>query len=250
MKLELAMTERDKKLLVFLGIFVIIVCFGYWGIRPAVNSMTEMKEERADLENQQDMNELKLGELPLLQEDNDKLEENITTARASYFSMMSSDEVDRYLTYMALEHNLSAYDMDITMPTGNCTLEPYQYSAKSLQDGKEVDSVSEEDLNDSGEAETTEEEEAEETEDSQEEEDEEEEVDNGIYVATVALRLGGEQKDLTQLVNDLSASEQRLRVCSYSYDTKQTVETEEDGTYEVTGNMVLNITLELYMCQE
>ena len=37
MKFE--MTERDKKLLIFLSVFLIVVCIGYWGLYPIVKDI-------------------------------------------------------------------------------------------------------------------------------------------------------------------------------------------------------------------
>ncbi len=236
MKLEFTMSERDKKLLIFLGVFVILVCFGYWGIRPILKSVTNIKEQIEDDKDVKAMNDLKLSELPMLQVDNEKMEENIETARGNYFSIMTSDEIDRFFTDMALSHNLYAYDLTIKMPSKTSDLEPYQYSEKALKPTKKEET-------------DTDDEEDEDT-DSTTSLDDYEEVDNGIYAVTVTMRLGGTQEELTRLVNELSNTEQKLRVCKYSYTKQKDIQTGEDGTYEVIENVVLNMTVELYMCEE
>lgn len=247
MKLELSMKESDKKLLVFLGVFVVVVCFGYWGIRPNVKKIYEMKDDMADYEAIQMMNEMKLAELPLLQIDNDNLEENIVSVRSNYFPMMSSDAVDRYFTNMALDYQLNAYDLTITMPEESCSLSPYQYSKKATSPSED-----EEDLYD-------EEDEAAATGTSVEDmevsgelsdEDEENTIDTGIYAVTVSMRLGGDQADLTRLVHDLSNSEQKLRIRNYSYSSQQQILSGVDGLYNVLENRVLDITIDIYMCEE
>ena len=43
MKFEI--TERDKKLLVMLSIFVIVVCIGYWGIYPVMKEKKKLGKE-------------------------------------------------------------------------------------------------------------------------------------------------------------------------------------------------------------
>ena len=48
MKVEL--TQRDKKLLTFLGVFVIIVCIGYWGILPQIKAANDYEDEIAEEE--------------------------------------------------------------------------------------------------------------------------------------------------------------------------------------------------------
>jgi hypothetical protein len=173
---------------------------------------------------------MKLSELPFIQADNETLEENIVEARADYFAMMTSDEIDKYFTDLALSYNLYSYDLNISMPSDTCDLEPYQYSDKALM----PEDDEEEDTDDS----------------SDDLLDEEEAPDTGIYAATVTLRLGGEQKNLTTFVDDLSNTNQKIRICKYSYSTNQNVISGTDGTYDVVESTVLNITVEIYMCLE
>jgi cell division protein FtsB len=249
MKLELAMRESDKKLLIFLGVFVVIVCFGYWGIRPNINQMIEINEQIADDEDIKMVYDMKLAELPMLQAENEKLEENIQTARDAYFPMMSSDEVDRYFTNMALSYNLQSYDLSITMPEESCTLEPYQYSAKALKtENTDEEYINVADTDDDTASDSSEALDDDTTSDFDSEE--EELLDNGIYAVTVTLRLVGEQADLTRFAHDISNSDQKLRVKNYSYSTIQSVQTGTDGTYDVLERRILNVTIDLYMCEE
>jgi hypothetical protein len=245
------MSEKDKKLLACLGVFVVIVCFAYWGIRPILKSVTEIDEQIADDEDIQAMNDIKIAELPLIQKDVDQLESDIDAARDNYFSIMTSDEVDRYFTNMVLSYNLHSYDLTITMPDTSCDLQPYQYSGKFLKGDEE--SESETDTSHLSQIEQVDEETAEEADgetDETAEAVEEEVADNGIYVAEVTMRLGGQLSDLTKLINDLSGTDQKLRVSQYSYSTTQSIQTGEDATYEVTENRVLNMTVEIYMCED
>jgi hypothetical protein len=124
---------------------------------------------------------------------------------------------------MVLSYNLNSYDLTIQMPTECSALEPYQYSEKmALQKQNE------------------------ETEEDAEEED----LDNGIYTVTVEMRLGGDISELTRLLDSLFESDRRLRVSNYYYTTQQTIQTEENGSYAVLENSVLNLTVEIYMCAE
>jgi hypothetical protein len=246
------MSEKDKKLLVFLGVFVVIICFAYWGIRPILKSITEIDEQIADDEDIQALNDIKIAELPLIQKDVDQLEDDIDAARDNYFSIMTSDEVDRYFTDMVLSYNLHSYDLTITMPDTFCDLQPYQYSEKFLKgDDEEEQEIDPSHLSQIEQVdEVTAEESDEETDETAEDAEEEEAADNGIYVAEVTMRLGGQLSDLTKLINDLSDTDQKLRVSQYSYSTTQSIQTGEDATYEVTENRVLNMTVEIYMCED
>jgi hypothetical protein len=172
------------------------------------------------------MNELKISELPMLRTDNEKLEEQIEAAKKDYYDMMTSAEVDRYFTDMVLSYNLNSYDLTIKMPTETSDLEPYQYSAK-----KKLQEQSEE---------------------TQEEQwsGNEEATDDGIYAVTVQMRLGGEQSDLTRLLDSLFHSDKRLRVSNDYYTTQQSIQVGESGSYAVLESSVLNLTVELYMCAD
>ena len=47
MKITTEITDRDKKLLLFLAIFVIVVVFGFFIIRPLAETDAALKEELA-----------------------------------------------------------------------------------------------------------------------------------------------------------------------------------------------------------
>jgi hypothetical protein len=203
---------------------VVVVGFCYWGIRPIVTKINGLNEQIEDEKDVQALNELKISELPLLRADNEKLEGQIEDARTYYYDMMTSDEVDKYFTNMVLSYNLNSYDLTIQMPTECSALKPYQYSEKmALQQQNE---------------------------ETEEDAEEEEDLDNGIYTATVEMRLGGDISELTRLLDSLFESDRRLRVSNYYYTTQQAIQTEENGSYAVLENSVLNLTVEIYMCAE
>ena len=73
----------------------------------------------------------------------------------------------------------------------------------------------------------------------------------GIKSAEVSMRLGGEEKDLQKLINDLSNSKNSLRVVSFNWsDDRSVTYGEEEGDYEIVMTRILNIKLEIYMCEE
>ena len=77
------------------------------------------------------------------------------------------------------------------------------------------------------------------------------EVTTGIYNATVTLRLGGNESDLLRLIEDLSNSDKKIRVCNYSWSEERSISNlTEDGEYNVNIDRVLSITLEIYMYEE
>lgn len=220
MKLEMQMTEKDKKLLLVLGILLIVVCFGYWGIRPMLSDILEINQEIQEEEATKEANDEKLMDLAMLKVENEKKEEDIQDAKKLYFSMMSSDAIDQYFTNMVLDYDLQAYDLDIEISQSPCDLEPYQYSEKASQKQDTKTKSTDSD------------------------------TDTGIYVATVQMRLGGDMEKLSTFVEDLSNMEKKLLVQTYSYKSQQNVQKGADNSYSVEDSEVLNITVDIYMCKD
>lgn len=239
MKLE--MTDRDKKLLIGLAIGVIIVCFGYWGIFPIIMDMQDIDDDimvQSDLEQ---LNSMKIAQLVGLEMDNQTYEEEILEARANFYKMMTSDQIDKEFTEKALEHNLLIYDMTITMPMAPAELLPYQYSRKALYgdeediEGDEVwgeasnDIVSSDDILFS---------------------DMEEENNTGVYCAAVSLMLSGSSNDLQDLMEELVKEGIKIRMCSFSYERSREVVAGGNNAYDVIYDNKLSVMLEIYMCEE
>lgn len=228
MKMELQ--DRDKKLLIFLSIFVIVVCIGYWGIYPALKSAKKYDNE---IEEQKDLKEINKNKVNLVldAEGNcEAMEAEIQQVRAGFFPMMSSDEIDKYFTSIILDYNLYAYDLDIKIDDEVTDLKPYQYSQKAKdlealeQSGQQQKVAVSDDF-----------------------------IDDvvGVYTVSVKLRVGGDEKDLEKLINDLSNTDQQLRICSFSWSNEQSLEYgEEEGEYKVVNTRILNLSLEIFMCEE
>lgn len=230
MKMEL--NERDKKLLVFLSIFVIVVGIGYWGIFGTVKKMNKINDQIEEEQALKDLNEMKILMLPdseLLCAD---LEDQIATAKDNFFPMMSNDEIDKYFTGLVLDYKLYAYDLDIRVSDELAKLVPYQYSQLAAELA------------------------AEETASGSKESDEavnEDFADDivGVREATITLRVGGEEADIKKLINDLSNNDKMIRVVNFAWsEERNLVYGEEEGDYEVETTKVLNITVEIYMCEE
>lgn len=229
MKMEIS--EKDRKLLVFLSIFVIVVCFGYWGIYPAIKGAKEIEKDIENEQEIQEINDMKIAMLVDVQVQNDKLEEKIKGSKEDYFEMMSSAEIDKYFTEMILDRKLNSYDLSISLPSNEkdtTKLKPYQYSARA-KELKELEKEAKKSNNSDAKKESG---------------------VTGIYTATVSLKLGGDEARINKFINDLSAMDKKLRVCSYSWSGEKKIEENEDGAYTVDIEKVLTMTVELYMCEE
>lgn len=252
MKLEMKMTQRDKKLLIFLAIFVIVVGIGYWGVFPQVREIFDIEKKIVKEETKKDVVDGKLVELPMLEKDNQIMEEEILKERETFFSMMTSDEVDKYLTGMVFDYELEAYSLSIKMPTDVTSLKAYKNSEKYEEDLKKerereeeasipkasskdsdpygiyddaLTSSGPEGLKDSGLI--------------------------GMYHIEVTMELGGNQEDLQQFLDDMFEVKDKIWVKSYSWTMVREVVPNEE-TKEVELVMVPRLTLELnlYMCEK
>ncbi len=253
--MQTKMTERDKKLLFALVIIVIVFVIGYLGIYPLVKSVREINKEIEEQEALQSENEIKLTNLTIIQVDNEKMEEDIIEKRKDFYPVMAASDIDKLLTGKALSYNLYSYDLDIDVNDTVVSLVPYQYSDRGEDDDTDASEDDQEDAvdavdyldntyssgsNSSGSTDTG---------------DASSDADGtttdmsavGIYVAYVNMRLGGNRADLEKFLDDMVASGEKVRVVSYSWTEGRQLDYNNDGTYNLVTEKVLDISLELYM---
>ncbi len=248
MKLEMQMTERDKKLLIFLAIFVIVVGIGYWGLVPQIRAINEINDDIISEQDKMFLDDMKVAELPFLMDENEELEGGITEARSHFYPVMTSDGIDKMLTFMVLDYNLQAYDLRIDMPSDEASLEAYQYSQKYIDDQRAAD---EEAYTSSGSSSKN-------GKDSEDDEDEitafteyEEEPSTGIYAVKTNMRLGGSEADLQKLINDLSTTNETMHLVRYEWHRGENLHyDEENDEFFTEPNVELNIELVIYMYEE
>lgn len=258
--MQTKMTERDKKLLFALVIIVIVFVIGYLGIYPLVKSVREINKEIEEQEALQSENEIKLTNLTVIQVDNEKMEEDIIEKRKDFYPVMAASDIDKLLTGKALSYNLYSYDLDIDVNDTVVSLAPYQYSDRGEDDDADASEDDQEDAVDaadyldntyssgskssgSGSGGSTDTGDASSASDGTT-------TDMsavGIYVAYVNMRLGGNRADLEKFLDDMVAGGEKVRVVSYSWTEGRQLDYNNDGTYNLVTEKVLDISLELYM---
>jgi len=239
MKVEL--TQRDKKLLTFLGVFVIVVCIGYWGILPQIKGAQEYKDDIEEQRTLRDVYDQKIALLVGVQANNDELEDLISGAKENYYPVMDSDAIDKLITNTVINnYKLMAYDL-IIGERNIAELGPYIYSKKSLtgkSDAKQkalssaAPVIGEDGMTlfsdvaaaDAGTV--------------------------GIYKVAVSMRLSGDKLNISKLLDDLALTKKKLRLVNYSTETEETIIPHNDGNDEILVNNILNLTVELYMCAD
>lgn len=249
--MQTQMTQKDKKLIVFLAIFVIVVAGGYWGIYPVISSIFVTNQAIADGREQENVNSLKMAQVAMLEADNETMEQDMTDLKQTFFPMMTSDQVDKYITGLVLDYHLSAYDLNIVMPESEAVNEPYQYSDKA-QEVPEDDSLPAPGTEAETSVHATESAEAalDSTTESAQLFAEEEAVSTGVYMVEVSAKVGGEEAALERLIDDLSVSDKKQHLLNYSWGEESSLSFAEDGTFQVGTDRTLTMTLDLYMCEE
>ena len=244
--MQVQMTERDKRLVVILSIIVIVVGFGWWGIRPAIKNNTAMSKELEEQEELMQVNETKLAKLFMYESEAESYNEQIALEKVNYFPMMSSSEIDRLFTNMILDRGLSAYDLSIRSSNTPVPVEPYQYSVLAgivAEEAERIKNESESSIDGVDPFEYA----------------SSPAYNSEIYGVDVTLRLAGEMDNLKGLIEDISKSEKLLLVrnCVWSEQVSRVNEfvageDGEEGEYVPTmkTTTVLNVNLTLYMCDQ
>jgi hypothetical protein len=223
MKLEI--TEHDKKLLVFLAVLVLVVCIGYWGIRPQLMRAADYKEQLQEEQTVEKQNAMKMAQLSTLQLYNEELEDLIAEQQEQNLLMMTSDELEATITEMVLEDGLFIYDFSISTSDQPVSLTPYMYSEKALTGQSSVldnaqalevlvlsdDTALLEEL---------------------------EEQTPQVYAASVNLRAGGSEKNVKKFLDELAEQNTGLLLEHFNVYAGD------------EGEQRLDLSIEIYMCEE
>ncbi|MCR5105952.1 MAG: hypothetical protein K6B68_16085 [Eubacterium sp.] len=249
------MTERDKKLLTFMFLFVVIVAIGYWGIYPQVKRYKALETKIEKETEEKKLNQMKIANLGMIEAQADEYEAKISTKKDEFYQIMNSSEIDRMMTEMAVSNNLDIYDLNFTMPTAPTDRMAYQYSAlyERQQELKaEYESSSDDDLDTSTSDLSLEED----VEDSDEESSKEsnsksgssggntaalmEEVMGGeeggyqpntdIYAVPVKMTVGGDLYDLEGFIESILKMDRRILLVGYSWgEFRDVIRRDADG---------------------
>ena len=245
------MTERDKKLLVGMFIGVIIVAIGYWGIRPQLRQYFALAEKIEKEEDTQKLNKQKLLNMGSIEVQADGYEEKIAERKDEFYPVMTSSEVDRMMTQMAVGHNLNVYDLSFNMPTSPTARLAYQNSSlyawqlEAMANYSEDDESSASDEMDSLLDEGDSDEDGGETNDKSSEAGKSEEdimsdvmggeeggyqPNTDIYAVPVTITVGGDVYDLEQFIAEINNLDKRALLLGYSWgEFREVVRRDADG---------------------
>ena len=119
------LTQRDKKLLGFLAIVIVLFVFIRLLIMPQMEQYFDLDTEieLAELE-KHEMN-LKIVSVEGTKKRNEELKEELLDASEAYYPMLSSQEIDREITGIFLKFGGNIENLSITMPSGPSDLKMY-----------------------------------------------------------------------------------------------------------------------------
>ena len=238
--MKTTMTERDKKLLTGMFLFVIIVAISYWGIYPQVKRYRALETKIEKEEEDKKINQMKIANLGLVEMQAEEYEEKIAEKKDEFYQIMKSSEIDKMMTELATDNHLDIYELNFTMPSTPTERMAYQYSAL-YQRQQEMKAEYESSSDDELEVSTT-------TKSDDEDEDEDDE-DSGkskksssgssgtaalmeemmgaeeggyqpntdIYAVPVTMTVGGDLEDLDKFIDNILAIDKRILLVGYSW---------------------------------
>ncbi len=208
--MTLKLTERDKKLLVFLAAFVIVVGLGFGVFYPLLEKNQEKAEALAEAKLERLEKERKSSMLGDMRTKVDSMKEELSDTQKSFYEITPSMGIDKMLTGMALSYGLEVRDLDIVMPeTGDYTsLTGYaEILLKLVSQNGGGDGAS---------------------------------VYSGAYTADITMIMKGGREGLQSMLDACAAQEPKLRISEFYWQAEK----------EKEGQFTLSVSMELYMYED
>lgn len=128
MKLEI--TERDEKLLTFLGLFLVAVVMGWFLIRPLCGRISATRAALQELESRITEKEEQASLYTAAQQQLGQAERTCEELARNFHPMLSSDEIDELVTGRAAGSQIRVDSLEIHMPDEAYTSTPYVASGR------------------------------------------------------------------------------------------------------------------------
>ena len=201
--MTLKVTERDKKILLVLAVFLIVLGLIAGVLMPLMENTQKLGEEIAEAEVEKQEKEMKVAALPGMRSRMEKAEEELSAMQERYYPVMKSVEIDRMMTNTAVNCGIQVLDIDIKMPdfTSYTTLLNY---------GDIVYGV--------------------------EQENSENTPFDGMYTASLTMNMTGSRENLQSMLDVTVSQEPRQRVTDFSWQKNQ-----KEGSSEYTLSMSVDI---------
>ena len=276
------MSQKDKRLLLFMFLFVVVVGIGYWGIIPQIKQYNKLEAEIEEQEALKSINEQKVANYIFVESQCDEFEANMAEDKEKFFDRMKEADVDKLLTNKALKYQLESLNLSIHIDSQPSARMAYRYSdlysqqiqwAEERKNEAKALAQTDDDLL-SGATDSKKSDKDDEKEDKEKTAVEYEVVDifgntdtvgvnNDIYAARVTMTLGGEKANLRAFLQEIMDYDKEILITSFSW-SEYRVQKPKDGLvitaenrnqlkagdYDVITVDALTITMELYMCDK
>lgn len=213
-------TNKDKKLLSTLACVLILVVFVWYLILPANERIQEKKNEIEMAEIEKQEMDMKISMFPEYDAQIEQLRQRTADATRNYYDRMSSQEVDRELTGIVLEHSLECVSLSI-QPLIYADESPYTRSAMARLEAEQESGQSDE-------------------------------VQDQVFACKVSMTVEGGTEDCQRLVDLFVNDSPSIRVTAMSYQDGQARTTvQQDGSMvREAGSRQLVLNLNIYMCDK
>lgn len=206
----MTLTPRDKKLLVGLAVFLLIVGVGFGILYPMKTTEqrldTELQEETILMEE----NKHKINGLNMIQKDKEEAGARLASLSEDYYPVMTSMETEKMMTRLSLDKGVVMRDIDIMMP------EIGEYAEMADYTGLLMGA-------------------------SSGEENEENNVFPGIYRVEVKMSMTGIRARLQAMLDACQEREPKMQVDEILW---------QNASLEKNGEYTLAIKVSVYMAEE
>ena len=225
--MNMTISESDRKLLGFLIAFLIAVAFIFLVFKPLSVKTGQLdaqlkvaKTQEADMDNKASLAE------DMVQKE-EAVSQQMKQVLARFYPMLQSQEAERMVTILMLNHNLSVQSLTVTMPEAHADLDWYQYSENAVPLGQMTGPA-------------------------------EEQETLSLYMAKIVCVAEGKKEDLWGLVDDISTGYPAISISNMEWSSTEkvtgnkTVQSEEGEITEPVTVITdrLTIGLEIYMCNQ
>lgn len=113
--IELNVTERDKKIIKYFGLFLIVIGFSFLVIKPCLERAIEYSDERDELEFELAEMENMVDNKINFQNQVDKFTKLLQTKSEDFYDLMTNQEIDNMVTNLFSNFGLDAKSLNISV---------------------------------------------------------------------------------------------------------------------------------------
>lgn len=134
--IELKVTERDKKIIKYFGIFLIVIGFTFLIIKPCFDQAVAYSDQKSELEFKLDEMQSKVDNKADLEHQMENYKKAFVTKSNDFYGLMTNQEIDNMVTGLFQTYGLTARDLAISIDEKKAALSNYNISQDSKDTGK------------------------------------------------------------------------------------------------------------------